>query len=315
MPDIWDAEEIADDYGERPSAPSMAVFDAEEVEDSGDGGFGDGMSSSPVRIDAYETESIFSVPALQHEHDEYEEGDFYVTGEAAMVAPVTMAARSGDHDQQEQISLPLQRQVSDTVITPLSQGSSGVASSAATQVDRQQQDSSAFKVKGVRHVLSYGADFDKTAANLLSSIKTNIAKKAAATGGNATSRPVPNAASIAAAIELHQLKQQQQQPPPISRRHEIDEAGSSLSAERHTSRLSGFFGFGPRTHKHHPAPSPSATVPTQLQQQQPAAAPASMPQSQHQALGASGSVAGLRVVTDFQSLRGGSSGAIAAAAV
>ncbi|KAJ1823291.1 mitogen-activated protein kinase kinase kinase [Coemansia sp. RSA 2675] len=317
MPDIWDAEEIADDYGERPSAPSMAVFDAEEVEDSGDGGFGDGMSSSPVRIDAYETESIFSVPALQHEHDEYEEGDFYVTGEAAMVAPVTMAARSGDHDQQEQISFPLQRQVSDTVITPLSQGSSGVASSAATQADRQQQDSSAFKVKGVRHVLSYGADFDKTAANLLSSIKTNIAKKAAATGGNATSRPVPNvpnAASIAAAIELHQLKQQQQ-PPPISRRHEIDEAGSSLSAERHTSRLSGFFGFGPRTHKHHPAPSPSATVPTQLQQQQPAAAPASMPQSQHQALGASGSAAGLRVVTDFQSLRGGSSGAIAAAAV
>ncbi|KAJ2489598.1 mitogen-activated protein kinase kinase kinase [Coemansia sp. RSA 2050] len=322
MPDVWDAEEIADDYGERPSALPMAIFDAEEVEDGDDGGLGDELPSSPVRIDAYETESIFSVPALQHEHDEYEEGKDYMQSEAAMVTPTAVAAQSGDHEQQVQASLPLRKQVSNTVITPLSQGVSGVVSSATTLADRQQQDSSAFKVKGVRHVLSYGADFDKTAANLLSSIKTNIAKKAAATGANATSRPVPNAsnaASIAAAIELHQLKQQQQQqqqqPPPILHRHEIDEPGSSLSAEqRHTSRLSGFFGFGPRVHKHHQAPPPPTTIPTQ--QQQPAAPPTSMPQSQNLALGASGSAAGLRVVTDFQSLRGSSSGSgIAAAAI
>ncbi|KAJ2819729.1 hypothetical protein GGI24_004699, partial [Coemansia furcata] len=223
-----------------------------------------------------------------------------------------MVAQNGDYERQEQVSPPLQRQASDAVITPPSLGSGGAVSNTTTPTDnQQQQDSSAFKVKGVRHVLSYGADFDKTAATLLSSIKTNIAKKAAATGSSNTSRPVPNmpnAASIAAAIELHQLKQQQQQQQqqlPIPRRQAADDPGGSLSAERHTSRLSGFFGFGPRAHKHHQTPSPSTAASTTHQQL--VAAPTSLPQSQHLTLGASGSTSGLRVVTDFQSLRGGSS--------
>ncbi|KAJ2872639.1 mitogen-activated protein kinase kinase kinase [Coemansia aciculifera] len=315
-PDIWDAEEIVDSFGDQSGAPAMAIFDAEEVDYSDDGDLGDRASSSPVRIDAYETESIFSVPATHYEHDEVEEGKDCVHDDSTMTAPVTVVAHNGGLAQQEQVSPPLQRQASDTVITPPSQGGGSMVSNTTTLTDKQQQqqqqESSAFKVKGVRHVLSYGADFDKTAATLLSSIKTNIAKKAAATGANASLRPVPNvpdAASIAAAIELHQLKQQQQQQQqaPIPRRREVDDPGSSLSAERHTSRLSGFFGFGPRTHKHQQTPSPSTTASTTQQQQQ-SAAPMSLPQSQHLTLGASGSAAGLRVVTDFQSLRGGSSG-------
>ncbi|KAJ2425602.1 hypothetical protein GGF41_002357, partial [Coemansia sp. RSA 2531] len=304
-PDIWDAEEIVDDFGDRSSAPGMAIFDAEEVEFSDAGDLGDRISSSPVRIDAYETESIFSIPVTHYEHDEVEEGKYRAPGDVAM------AAHTGGQEQQEQVSPPLQRQASDTVVNPPIQGGGGsVVSNTTTLVDKQQQqESSAFKVKGVRHVLSYGADFDKTAATLLSSIKTNIAKKAAATGANASLRPVPNvpdAASIAAAIELHQLKQQQQQQPPIPRRREVDELGSSLSAERHTSRLSGFFGFGPRTHKHQQTPSPSTAVSATQQQQ--LTAPTPLPQSQHLTPGASGSAAGLRVVTDFQSLHGGSGG-------
>ncbi|KAJ2909148.1 ATP binding, partial [Coemansia aciculifera] len=248
----------------------LDVWDAEEIDDTNE-------ISSPVRIDAYETESLFSVPVTQHE-DEYD----YVHNE---------------HRQQTEPTLPptnlpalppLQTQTSDTAITPSSQQS--VQSNSATLMadKQQQQQSSAFKVKGVRHVLSYGADFDKTAATLLSSIKTDIAKKAAVAG---------SAANIAAAIELHQQKQQQQ---PVPRRHEAEEATGSLSAERHTSRLSGFFGFGPRTHK--TQQSPVATL-AQQQQQQP----------QHMTLGAAGSAAGLRVVTDFQSLRGTGPAVLAAA--
>ncbi|KAJ2746800.1 mitogen-activated protein kinase kinase kinase [Coemansia sp. BCRC 34301] len=302
--DVWDAEEIVGSYGDRSiGAPqAMTIFDAEEIDYSEDEFGNVKPSSSPVRIDAYETASIFSVPATQYEHDDGDD-----EGQQDYSAIPVPASNDSDHEQQmlptpqqqQQQQQQQQSQTSDSVITPpiLSGGSNSAT---------QQSSSSAFKVKGVRHVLSYGADFDKTAATLLSSIKTDIAKKAAGGAGAGASRPVPNmpsAASIAAAIELHQLKQQQQQQQqqqqPVPRRHESDEHMASLSAERHTSRLSGFFGFGPRTHKPQQAPLPTTTTP---QSQSPAAATASS------SLGAAASAAGLRVVTDFQSLRGVGSG-------
>ncbi|KAJ1662740.1 hypothetical protein GGF38_003288, partial [Coemansia sp. RSA 25] len=276
---VWDAEEIGGDQSAGGDAPAMmAVFDAEEIEYSEDE-FGHGMAASPVRIDAYETESIFSVPATQYEHDEHE--DEY----SAMPAPAI--SHNDDREQQQRQPSP-----------PLQMSDIG---NSATLADRQHQQSSAFKVKGVRHVLSYGADFDKTAATLLSSIKTDIAKKVAVTASSA-SRPVsnmPSAASIAAAIELHQLKQQQQQQQQqvtvVPRRQESDEQPmGSQSAERHTSRLSGFFGFGPRTHKPHQTPTSTITAAAAIQQSQ-SPAGTSLAQPQHLTLGAAaGSAAGLR---------------------
>ncbi|KAJ1719504.1 mitogen-activated protein kinase kinase kinase [Coemansia erecta] len=78
-------------------------------------------------------------------------------------------------------------------------------------------------------MVSHGADFDKTAATLLSSIKTDIERKAG------TANPSrPGAASIAAAIERHQQRQQASQSP-------------SPPPSKHTGRFSGLFNFGPRT--------------------------------------------------------------------
>ncbi|KAJ2369861.1 mitogen-activated protein kinase kinase kinase [Coemansia sp. RSA 2610] len=118
------------------------------------------------------------------------------------------------------------------------------------------EQSPTFKLKGVRQVLSYDEDFDKTAATLLSSIKTDIARKGAASSSEA--------ARIAAAIEHHQQKQQQQ-------RQRITKSDEGAEP-KHTSRLSGLFGFGQRSQ---PRLDPSA---------------------------------GLRVVTDLQALRSHSAG-------
>ncbi|KAJ2161121.1 mitogen-activated protein kinase kinase kinase [Coemansia sp. RSA 552] len=163
-------------------------------------------------------------------------------------------------------------------------GDGEVDSSAENKSPAGEQVSPTFKVNGMRHVLSYGADFDKTAATLLSSIKTDIAKKM----GGGVGPSAPDAAQIAAAIEYHQQKQQQQQHQHPNGNATIS-AGSERYIGRGSSRLSGLFGFGQRTKSQL---SPLGSNPQQQQQQQ-----------QQQSPSGAG---GLRVVTDLPSLRGDS---------
>ncbi|KAJ2748970.1 hypothetical protein H4S06_004777, partial [Coemansia sp. BCRC 34490] len=170
--------------------------------------------------------------------------------------------------------------------------------------------SSAFKVMGVRHVSTYSPDFDKTAASLLSSIKTDIAKRVAtanssggggsAAGGGGGSgeenkrRDFASAASIAAAIEHHQQKKQQQQKQQTGVMEEVGE-----HRYLHSSRLSGFFGFGQRTQRggggNGGNGSGAALQP--LSAPQPRGGRAPSPK-------AAAVAADLRVVTDLQTLRG-----------
>ncbi|KAJ1766647.1 mitogen-activated protein kinase kinase kinase [Coemansia sp. RSA 1843] len=162
-----------------------------------------------------------------------------------------------------------------------------------TLVQQQQSASSSassvFRVMGVRHVSSYSPDFDKTAASLLSSIKTDMAKRVASGEATKRNREFANAASIAAAIEYHQQKQQQKQSPVVNEEGE--------QQRHHTSRLSGFFGFGQRTAQRSGA---------SLQ-------PLSTPQPLRGGAGGGGgrapspkAASELRVVTDLQTLRSGS---------
>ncbi|KAJ2371526.1 mitogen-activated protein kinase kinase kinase, partial [Coemansia sp. RSA 2607] len=199
---VFDAEEVG-----------LNVFDAEEIEGDDD----DGRSS--VHIDAYETASIvdFGGEALDQSLTEH------------LAEPSTEEVSAMPQPQ------PQPRQPQPQPQPPLHQ----------QQHQKQQQSPSAgesFRVKAVRPMVSHGADFDKTAATLLSSIKTDIERKAGSTSANR-----PGAASIAAAIERHQQRQQASQSP-----------------SKHTGRFSGLFNFGPR---------------------------------------ASRNSGGLRVVTDFHSLR------------
>ncbi|KAJ1727202.1 hypothetical protein LPJ72_006049, partial [Coemansia sp. Benny D160-2] len=173
--------------------------------------------------------------------------------------------------------------------------------------------SSAFKVMGVRHVSTYSPDFDKTAASLLSSIKTDIAKRVAtanssggggsAAGGGGGSgeenkrRDFASAASIAAAIEHHQQKKQQQQEQQKQQTGVMEEVGEHRYL--HSSRLSGFFGFGQRTQRggggNGGNGSGAALQP--LSAPQPRGGRAPSPK-------AAAVAADLRVVTDLQTLRG-----------
>ncbi|KAJ2772072.1 mitogen-activated protein kinase kinase kinase, partial [Coemansia nantahalensis] len=231
---VWDADELPDPGSAAFDAESV-VFDAESMLDD------DAAERMTVLIDAYEVASLASAEPE-------------TPGEAsAMSVPVAQHGASSDG--------PLQQLPPPPTRAPPPPG-------PPQPQPRPPVDAAAFKVKGVRHVVTYGSDFDRTAATLLSSIKTDIAKKVAAAPGGRTYRPAtPDAAQIAAAIEHHQQRQQQLITSP-------------LSADRHTSRLSGLFSFGgPRTQ-----PRPHAAVPSP-----PDSAPGAV---------------GLRVDTDLHALRG-----------
>ncbi|KAJ2198100.1 mitogen-activated protein kinase kinase kinase [Coemansia sp. RSA 530] len=228
---IFDAEEMADeplsifDAEEMTDEPA-AIFDADEISDSG-------MNSrrSSVLVDAYEVESIFSFC------DE--------DSQSAFSAPAT-------HESMDKLPLVVNVEeppVVDDIQPPI------ISAPAAPTAHEQ---SPAFKVKGVRQVLSYDADFDKTAATLLSSIKTNIAKKVATSPSNSTTE----AARIAAAIEHHQQKQQNKQQHKLVK---IEDLAATRHVEpKHTSRLSGLFGFGQRSQSKQ-EPSAGLRVVTDLQ--------------------------------------------------
>ncbi|KAJ2778644.1 mitogen-activated protein kinase kinase kinase [Coemansia interrupta] len=224
--DVWDAEEVGSDASNSEAGEAGArldLFDAEEVglgvldaEEVGlcvfdaeelDGDDEDGRSS--VHIDAYETASIADLAG-----ETLDEPPAEPLVEAVSAMPQPQPPPPAPQQQQQQ---PQKKQQSPPA-------------------------GESFRVKAVRPMVSHGADFDKTAATLLSSIKTDIERKA---GSANPSRP--GAASIAAAIERHQQRQQASHPP-----------------SKHTGRFSGLFNFGPR------APRNSG---------------------------------GLRVVTDFHSLR------------
>ncbi|KAJ1856690.1 mitogen-activated protein kinase kinase kinase [Coemansia sp. RSA 638] len=216
---IFDAEEMADE--------PVAIFDADELSDSG-------MNScrSSVLIDAYEVESIFS---------------FCEEPQSAFSAP----AIHEPVDKQPSVVNVGEPPVVDDIQPHI------VSAPAAPAVSAHEQ-SPAFKVKGVRQVLSYDADFDKTAATLLSSIKTNIAKKVATSPSNSTTE----AARIAAAIEHHQQKQQNKQQHKLVK---IEDMAAIRHVEpKHTSRLSGLFGFGQRSQSKQ-EPSAGLRVVTDLQ--------------------------------------------------
>ncbi|KAJ1898261.1 mitogen-activated protein kinase kinase kinase [Kickxella alabastrina] len=307
--DFWDAEEVDD------GLPSPIIFDAEEIDGESDGALdifdaeevddGDDNASS-VHIDAYETESIFSM------------GDYHQDQPLEQPALEQISLEAPLEQQQQQIvDQPSVEKDDDpalaavAVVQPMPFRDVNESDLSATLSPQQPRMAATFKVKGVRHVLSYGADFDKTAATLLSSIKSDIARKAAAVtgsgsgggggggGGGSSSnsgsvggvnssgsgggKPIPSVASIAAAIEYHQKKQKKpDEPAPAPILEQLH--------PKHTSRFSGLFGFGPRSQKHVlPMPPPDLPPP----------APSKDPLKVH-----TGGVAGLRVVTDFHSLRG-----------
>ncbi|KAJ1940736.1 hypothetical protein GGF37_003852, partial [Kickxella alabastrina] len=309
--DFWDAENVDD------RSPSPIIFDAEEIDGESDGtldifdaeevGDGDDNASS-VHIDAYETESIFSMGDYQKDQPLEQPALEQISLEAPL-----------EHQQQQVVDQPSVEKDDDpalaavAVVQPMAFKDVNESDLSATLSPQQPRMAATFKVKGVRHVLSYGADFDKTAATLLSSIKSDIARKAAAVtgsgsgggggGGSSSSnsgavggvnssgsgggKPIPSVASIAAAIEHHQKKQKKpDEPAPIPILEQLH--------PKHTSRFSGLFGFGPRSQKHAlsmPMPMPTPDLPPP--------APSKDPLKVH-----TGGVAGLRVVTDFHSLRG-----------
>ncbi|KAJ1797527.1 mitogen-activated protein kinase kinase kinase, partial [Coemansia sp. RSA 2399] len=164
------------------------------------------------------------------------------------------------------------------------------ADDTQVQLSASSSASSVFRVMGVRHVSSYSPDFDKTAASLLSSIKTDIAKRVASGEATKRNREFANAASIQAAIEFHQQKKLQQRQQPAA----ITEDGSE-SQQRHytTSRLSGFFGFGQRAT---PKNGGAALLPLSAPQLQP-------PHGAGRAPSPKAAASELRVVTDLQTLR------------
>ncbi|KAJ2670059.1 hypothetical protein GGI25_005958 [Coemansia spiralis] len=252
---ILDAEEITDDSNN--SARSFVILDAEEVSDDEENtGFRRNQGRddrSSVHIDAYETASIFS----NNTHN--------------LQQPDMDAANNQHAEEASAMPVPLNEAGRDESTLDSAGGSPSLNASASSG---DQKQSTAFKVMGVRHLFSYGSDFDKTAASVLSSIKTDIAKKVAS--GETNDRSAASAASIAAAIEYHQQKQQQKDAPNSGERY-------------YTSRLSGFFGFGQRANK--------SSV---LQ-------PLSNPKSQQQTRPQSPtSTPGLRVVTDLNTLRNSS---------
>ncbi|KAJ2237002.1 hypothetical protein H4R99_002532 [Coemansia sp. RSA 1722] len=268
MPLVLDAEEIDEpDDHQQETCGAMAVFDADEIdEDNDDGRL---SSRSSVVIDAYETESIFSSGDHRHDADTHQ----ILPVSAPVLPPPIITALTDRHSE-----------LDDSADKPMA---------GQQQQSKSADASEAFRVKGVRHVVTFGTDFDKTAATLLSSIKDDIARKAAAgiivSPGTTSNKPLPTAASIAAAIEHHQQKQKNKKKS----NKPTDEspaatADSQTPTNKHTSRFSGLFGFGPRTQK---SPATSA-----------AASPS----------GGGGISGSLRVVTDFQSLRNNaSSGSLA----
>ncbi|KAJ1727606.1 hypothetical protein LPJ61_004483, partial [Coemansia biformis] len=145
---MWDADELDDCEVE-----GVVVFDAEEILDDVDD------CRSSVVIDAYEVESIISrdsqAPDADSVHDEV----------SALPVPL-LSAPDGAHN--------------DAATSNAAGQSTEGALAPGDLAQQQDQQSHAFRLKGVRHVVSYGSDFDKTAATLLSSIKTDIAKKVAA---------------------------------------------------------------------------------------------------------------------------------------
>ncbi|KAJ1862416.1 mitogen-activated protein kinase kinase kinase [Coemansia sp. RSA 989] len=203
---ILDAEEIAQSpavFDAEEIVQSPMIMDAEEIAQSPaifDAEEMSGSSSrrSSVIIDAYEMESIMIADET----------------ESAMKPSALSIPVAHNPNQQQQ-----QQQTSPQALKPA-----------------RDEQSPTFKLKGVRQVLSYDADFDKTAATLLSSIKTEIAKQAATSSTSSK----PETARIAAAIEHHQQKQRQKQ---IRK----EEGPSPTSESKYTSRLSGFFGFAQRS--------------------------------------------------------------------
>ncbi|KAJ1646883.1 mitogen-activated protein kinase kinase kinase [Coemansia asiatica] len=276
---VLDAEEIdGSDEDEQESSSAPMIFDADELENGES--FNDGSS---VVVDAYETESIFSAGDHQNHQSADTQQKQQIISAPVLPPPIITASISKQSDLLD----------SSDKQQPLT--------SQQQQHQSKSADSEAFKVKGVRHVVSYGSDFDKTAATLLSSIKDDIARKAAAGivspgAFGSSGKPLPTAASIAAAIEHHQQKQQQKQSKPatttatvaaVTEDEPLAETPQSQTHSKHTGRFSGLFGFGPRSQKH-AAPPPSSSS----------------------ASGGGGVSGSLRVVTDFQSLRNASSGSL-----
>ncbi|KAJ2635270.1 mitogen-activated protein kinase kinase kinase [Coemansia sp. RSA 1286] len=267
MPLVLDAEEIDEpDDRQQEACGAMAVFDADEIdEDNDDGGL---SSRSSVVIDAYETESIFSSGDHHHDTDAHQ----MLPVSAPVLPPPIITALTDRHNDR-------QNELDDSAEKPMA---------GQQQQSKSADASEAFRVKGVRHVVTFGTDFDKTAATLLSSIKDDIARKAAAgiivSPGSASNKPLPTAASIAAAIEHHQQKQKnKKKSSKPADESPAATADSQTPTNKHTSRFSGLFGFGPRAQK-----SPAASA---------AASPS----------GGGGISGSLRVVTDFQSLRNNAS--------
>ncbi|KAJ2451787.1 mitogen-activated protein kinase kinase kinase [Coemansia sp. RSA 2336] len=229
---IMDAEEIGEQtaiFDAEEIVQSPAIFDAEEIVQSPAVMDGDETAQSPFIMDA---EEISQSPAVLDAEemsgtssrrssiivDAYEVESIMVTDEtkstmepSALPVPVTHKPIQSQQQQHQQTS-------------------------PQTLQPARDEQSPTFKLKGVRQVLSYDADFDKTAATLLSSIKTEIAKQAATSSTSSK----PETARIAAAIEHHQQKQRQKQI------HK-EEGPSPTSESKYTSRLSGFFGFAQRS--------------------------------------------------------------------
>ncbi|KAJ2850587.1 mitogen-activated protein kinase kinase kinase [Coemansia brasiliensis] len=214
---IMDAEEIGE---------QTATFDAEELMQSPAIMDAEEIVHSPVIMDAEEivqSPAIFDAEEMSENSsqrssvivDAYEAESIMVTDEIELTVGPSALSIPVTHKPTQQ-----QQQMSPQSLQPA-----------------RDEQSPTFKLKGVRQVLSYDADFDKTAATLLSSIKTDIAKKAATSSTSST----PETARIAAAIEHHQQKQRQKQI------RKEEGPSPTTSESKYTSRLSGFFGFAQRS--------------------------------------------------------------------